>query len=179
MNKPFPYPHLSPFLSTIIISFSPFNDSCLSAIKTATALDPTLSQLKLIILLSWPDLKSDLPSCLLPYFSHRDELTVQDGVILRGDRIVLPSSLRHDLKVKVHAGHHGIKSCLRHARDLISWPGMFNEIRAFVESCDTCATCCARQPEQPLLTHEVPSRPWQKVGADVFSISGRNIRPLR
>ncbi|GFO39027.1 endogenous retrovirus group k member 19 pol protein [Plakobranchus ocellatus] len=51
---------------------------------------------------------------------------------------------------------------------------MSNDIRAFVESCDTCATFCARQPEQPLLTHEVPSRPWQKVRTDIFSISGRN-----
>ena len=145
------------------ISFTPFNDSRLSEIKADAALDPTLSQLKLIILLGWPDLKSNLPSYVLPYFSYRDELTVQDGVILRGDRIVLPSSLRHDLKVKVHAGHHGIKSGLRCAVDLIPWP----DIRAFVASCDTCATYCARQPGQPLLTHEVPSRRWKKVGMNI------------
>ncbi|RUS77745.1 hypothetical protein EGW08_014504 [Elysia chlorotica] len=130
--------------------------------------------LKLIILQGWPDLKSDLPSCVLPYFNYRDELTVQEGIILRGYRIVIPSSLRQDLKAKVHAGHHGINSCLRRSRDLIFWHGMSSNIRAHVESCDTCATCCARQPEQPLITHEVPSRPWQKVGTDIFSISGRN-----
>ncbi|RUS68488.1 hypothetical protein EGW08_023750 [Elysia chlorotica] len=110
------------------ISHSPFKDSRLSEIKAATVLDPVLSQLKLIILQGWPDLKSDLPSCVLPYFNYRDELTVQDGIILRGDRIVIPSSLRQDLKSKVHAGHHGINSCLRRARDLIFWPGMSNDI---------------------------------------------------
>ncbi|GFO38464.1 endogenous retrovirus group k member 11 pol protein [Plakobranchus ocellatus] len=98
--------------------------------------------------------------------------TVQDRITLRGNRIVIPSSLR--LKVNVHAGPHGINSCLRRARDLIFWPGIFNDIRAFLESCDTCATFCARQPEQPLLTHGVPPRPWQKVGSDIFSISGTN-----
>ncbi|RUS68938.1 hypothetical protein EGW08_023301 [Elysia chlorotica] len=79
------------------ISYSPFKDSRFSGIKAATVLDPVLSQLKLIILQGWPNLKSDLPSCVLPYFNYRDELTVQDGIILRGDRIVIPSSLRQDL----------------------------------------------------------------------------------
>ena len=111
---------------------------------------------------------------VLPYFSYRDELTVQDGIILRGDRIVIQQSLRQDLKTKVHAGHQGVNSCLRRARDLIFWPGMSADIRAYVESCDTCATYCAKQPEQPLQMHQVPERPWQKVGSDIFSIKGRN-----
>ena len=41
----------------------------------------------------------------LPYFSYRDELTIHDGVIFRGERIVMPSSLRQGMKEKVHAGH--------------------------------------------------------------------------
>ena len=51
---------------------------------------------------------------------------------------------------------------------------MSADIRAYVESCDTCATYCAKQPEQPLQMHEVPERPWQKVGSDIFTIKGRN-----
>ena len=70
------------------------------------------------------------------------------------------------------ARHQGVNSCLRRARDLIFWPTMSADIRAYMESCDTCATYCAKQPEQPL--HEVPERPWQKVGSDIFSIKGRN-----
>ena len=60
------------------------------------------------------------------------------------------------------------------ATSKIFWPGMSADIRAYVESCDTCATYCAKQPEQPLQMHEVPERPWQKVGSDIFSIKGRN-----
>ena len=100
---------------------------------------------------------------MFPYFNYRDELTVQDGFILRDDR-----------KVKVHAGHGGINSCERRARDLISWSGMSNVSRVSVELCNTSATYCARQPEQPPLTHGVPSRPWQKVSTYIFSIIERN-----
>ncbi|GFO39188.1 retrovirus-related pol polyprotein from transposon 297 [Plakobranchus ocellatus] len=80
---------------TCNISDIPFNDSRLSEIKVATLLDPALSQLKLTILQGWPD-----PSSVLPYFNYQDKLTVQDGIILRGDRIVITSSLRQNMKVK-------------------------------------------------------------------------------
>ena len=67
-----------------------------------------------------------------------------------------------------------MNSCLRRARHLIFWPGMSSDIRAYIESCDTCATYCTRQPEQPLQTHEIPARPWQKIGTDLFTIKSRN-----
>jgi len=78
------------------------------------------------------------------------------------------------MKSKVHAGHTGINSCLRRARQYIFWPSMTAEIRQFVEACDTCASIQPRQPKQPLFLHDVPKRPWQKVGTDIFTIKGRN-----
>ena len=46
------------------------------------------------------------------YVSIRDKLSVQDGVIYRGQKKVIPTTLRTDMKTKVHALHRGIKSCL-------------------------------------------------------------------
>ena len=122
----------------------------------------------------WPDQKEKFPTGILPYFNYRDELTVQDGIIMRADRIVIPQSLRQDLKIKVHAGHQGVNSCVRRAPHLIFSPGMSSDIRAYIESCDTCATYCTRQPGHPLQTHEIPARPWQKIGTDLFTIKSRN-----
>ena len=93
-------------------------------------------------------------ACMLPYFNYRDKLKVQDGTILGSDRIVTPTSLRHDLKIKVHAIHHSINSCLRRALDSILWPGNFNGNRTFFESCDTCATA----PDRAALAHSQRAR---------------------
>ena len=131
--------------------YTPFNDHRLQEIQAATLLHPVLNQLKITILQGWPDHKDSVPTAVLPYFSYRDELTVQDGIILRGDRIVIPQSLRQDLKIKVHAGHQGVNSCLRRARDLIFWPGMSADIRAYVESCDTCARGMGTGKEKKIL----------------------------
>ena len=106
---------------------------------------------------------------LLPYFSYRDELTIQDGVIFRGERIVVPTSLRHSMKEKVHAGHMGINSSLRRARNLIYWPQMSTDIRHYVETCGVCATYADKQPAESMVMTETPDLPWQKVGSDLFS----------
>ena len=112
----------------------------LNEIRQATQEDQILQLLKETIMKGWPTHKAQLPVSLTQYFNYRDELTVQDGIILRGERIVIPSSLRHEMKIKVHAGHSGMNSCLRRARELVYWPGMSSEIRSFVESCDVCSS---------------------------------------
>ncbi|KAJ8050047.1 hypothetical protein HOLleu_03082 [Holothuria leucospilota] len=66
------------------------------------------------------------------------------------------------MKEKIHAGHLGINSCLRRARELIFWPGMSSEIRQFIESCGICAAFSDKQASEPLFMHPVPSRPWGK-----------------
>ena len=77
--------------------------------------------------------------------------------------------MRPDIKVKLQAGHMGINSCLRKARELVFWPGMSSEIRKYTESCDTCAIHNDKQAAEPLFMHEVPGRPWQKVGTYLLS----------
>ena len=136
--------------------------------------DDTLTLLKQTIIKRWLQNKASLPVSLTPYFNYRDELSVQDGIVLRGERVVIPTSMLHEMKMKVHAGHTGINSCLRRVRELIYWPGISAEIRQYVETCEVCASYTSKQPEKPLHLHDVPSRPWQKVGTDIFTISGRN-----
>jgi len=127
-----------------------------------------------MILQSWPTHKSAIPSELVAFFDHRDELTVLDGIILRGDQVVIPRSLQSSMKQRVHAGHMGINSCLRRARELIYWPGMSRDIRQYVQACHVCATYPDRQPPETLRRHEVPERPWQKVASDIFTFCDRN-----
>ena len=156
------------------LTLSPFTPQRLEEIKLKTAEDFTLIELKEVILRGWPSARQDCPLPVTPYFDYRDELTVQDGIILRGDRVIIPHKMRQEMKEKVHAGHSGINSCLRRARELVFWPRMSAEIRHFIESCDVCTSYSAKQPAETLRMHEVPDRPWEKVGTDIFTIQGRN-----
>ena len=156
------------------IALLDIKDHRLQDIRKATENDKNLTQLITTIMTGWPQHKASLPSALTPYYSYRDELTVQDGIVFKGDCVVIPSSMRREMKERLHCGHLGINSCIRRAKQVIYWPGMSQEIRQYVESCDTCASLPDKQPSEPLILHEQPSRPWQKVATDLFSLQGRN-----
>ena len=156
------------------LQWTPVKRERLTEIEKATDKDNVMMKLKARIITGWPEKLADLEPELKPYFSYRDELTLQDGLIVRGDRIVIPASMRLEVKRKVHAGHMGINSCIRRARDLVFWPGMSKEIHQYVEACDTCARYASTQQPETLHLHPVPNRPWSKVGIDLFSISGRD-----
>lgn len=152
----------------------PLKEEKFEEIKRETDKDQIMCDLKKVISEGWPENKNQLQQHLSQYFNYRDELTIEDGLIFRGEKIVIPESLRKDMKKKVHAGHTGINSCLRRARTYIFWPGMSAEIRQYVENCNTCASLQAKQSAEPLKLHETPDRPWQKVATDIFTIDSKN-----
>ena len=78
--------------------------------------------------------------------------------------MVIPSSLRRDMKQKLHASHLGVELCLRRARETIFWPGMSNEIKEMVATCETCRKYERSNQKEPLMPHEIPSPPWEQVG---------------
>ena len=70
------------------------SDERIKEVKEATAEDESMQTLLGIIKEGWPEHKKDVPSEVRPYFDVRDTLSHQDGVILKGERIVILKSLR-------------------------------------------------------------------------------------
>ena len=88
----------------------------------------------------WPDSKRNIAPEVSPYFPFRDELVVEEGLIMRGDRLVVPHALRKGVIKDLHAAHQGVESTLRRARECIYWPGMKSAISYHVSHCETCAS---------------------------------------
>ncbi|XP_062595327.1 uncharacterized protein K02A2.6-like [Saccostrea cucullata] len=103
-----------------------------------------------------------------PYFHVRDELSVQDGIVYRGTRCVIPKALRAEVMGKLHQSHIGAEGCLRRARECVYWPNMNSEIKDLVSKCETCRTYEPSQQKETLISHEIPNRPWSVVGVDLF-----------
>ena len=154
-------------------SWLPMSSERIQEIRTATERDEALQILKQVILQGWPEERKDLPEQAKPYFSTRDELTVQDGLIFRGQRVVIPQSLRQDMKQRIHSSHLGIGSCLRRAREALFWPGMSAEIKELITSCEICRNYETTPQKETLMSHEVTTRPWEQVCADLFTIDGK------
>ena len=75
--------------------------------------------------------------------------------------------MRLDILHKLHQGHQGVNKCLARASESVWWPGTTSAVKQMVERCGVCARE-TQTPVEPLLTTDLPSRPWQRVAADLF-----------
>ena len=75
---------------------------------------------------------------------------------------------------KVHSSHLGTEGCLRRAREVFYWLRMNAEFKDFIIKCNICSSHKLAQPREPLIPHNIPSRPWQKVNADLFLFDQRH-----
>lgn len=149
-------------------------DETLKKIKFATHEDNSLQVLKRVILNGWPEHKDKVPAEIRPYFDLRDTISVEDGVIVKGERILIPKSLRNEIKGKLHSAHMATDSMLRRARRTVFWPGMTTEIKQMAEACEICQQSKRKNQKESLKQHERGYQCWEKVGTDLFHIQGRN-----
>ena len=78
------------------------------------------------------------------------------------------------MKEKLHLTHLGMEGCCRRARECLYWPNMNSDIRDYVSKCPTCRKYQVANPAESLMVHEVPDRPWAKVGVDLFKFADRD-----
>ena len=62
----------------------------------------------------------------------------------------------------------GTGSTLRRARTSLWWPGMNNQLKQFIATCEVCDAFQTKNQKETLISHEIPNRPWSKVGSDIF-----------
>ena len=98
-----------------------------------------------------------MPPELLPYFQVRSEHSITEGLILKGDKIIIPSALRKEMKERIHMGHTGIERCKARALQLMYWPNINVDITDMVSKCRACLENHRYHQQEPLIAHEVPT----------------------
>lgn len=158
---------------SVIEAQLPVSEQKLSEIKLATATDPSLQELSHVVTSGWPSNKKAVHSSISPYWSFKDEITVIDGLLYRGYRLIIPDSLKHEMLAKLHEAHLGIVKTKQRAREIIYWPLMNQDIENMIRQCSVCNKYRNANCAEPLMSHDIPSRPWAKVGVDLFEFKGR------
>ena len=75
---------------------------------------------------------------LKPYFRTRYELSVEDGCVLWGSKVVIPPKGRSSALSMLHEAHPGINRMTGLARAYVRWPGIDEALEKCGKSCDTC-----------------------------------------
>ncbi|KAL5509176.1 hypothetical protein EMCRGX_G004493 [Ephydatia muelleri] len=142
-------------------------DSVVTAttIRSWTDKDPVLSLVRRMVLHDWQPQASDE---FRPYEQRKLELSVQNGCVLWGSRVVVPPQGRQHVLEMLHEGHPGISRMKSLARGIVWWPKLDADQETLVRSCKACQEnqkCCSKVQLHPW---EWPAEPWARVHVDFF-----------
>ena len=135
--------------------------------------DQHIQMLRTFIHDGWPKYTRDVPSSLKPYYGYRTELSEKDGVIFKGDQILVPIGLRNYTKQRLHTSHLGPESNIRRAKSLCFWPGMKNELETIYLNCKQCQENARKNQKEPFVQRAIPEYPFQKIGLDLATYCGK------
>jgi transposase InsO family protein len=150
----------------LVVESIPATEKRLQEIRELQEKDPVCQKLAGFCRSGWPE-KRTLSADLKPYFCVSAQLSIANGLLLRGKRIIVPPPLRKTLLGKLHSGHQGITKCRERARQSIWWPGLSKQLEELVLNCPECLRSQLQRP-QPLTPTPLPQLPWQKVATDLF-----------
>ena len=117
----------------LITSNLPVSSTEIDLICEETSKDPTLTLLRHYIHMGWPNDHRILPQELYMFWNYREDLSMENRLITKGVRLLIPSTLRKKVLEQIHNGHLGIEKCMLKARESVFWPGISNDICENVE----------------------------------------------
>ncbi|KAJ8047788.1 hypothetical protein HOLleu_06882 [Holothuria leucospilota] len=152
-----------------ITNMKPF---VIDRIRAATASDTILQTLKTYIIEFWPSEKNQCNEISHAYWQHRHELAIYNGLILKGSRIIIPTSMRPKILSILHQQHQGIEKTRLRARQSVFWPGLNAEIERMIQECVACQTHQKNQSKLPVKPIH-STRAMETIGVDLFEYKNK------
>lgn len=135
-------------------------------IKRETATDKILSKIIVYVRSGWPDV---CPSNeFKPFFLRRNELTIEQGCLMWGYRIVVPKKYQDYVLSELHSSHMGVVRMKSLARSYVWWPNLDEQIEGLSKGCKACAVYSSNPPKSSLAVWDWPKVPWTRLHADFF-----------
>ena len=142
----------------------------LQELRPATQSDPTLCSLTKTVHEGWPQSKKDCPKQLLDFWSFRQEISEEDGLLYKNQRLIVPHSERLETLKVLYLGHYAVDKRQLRVLETVYWPGINKDIIKQFQSSKTCIKHSKSQRCIPLQPHPAPELPWHMVATDLLKI---------
>ncbi|KAM7312980.1 uncharacterized protein ISCGN_002903 [Ixodes scapularis] len=133
-------------------------------IARATSRDPLLCQVLEYTSMGWPTHVQEQQ--LRPFFDRRLQMSVHQGCLMYGMRVVVPSQLQEPVLDELHQGHPGIVRSKELARSYVWWPSIDSDLERKVRSCQACQEQRNDPCKAPLHPWAWPTAPWRRLHLD-------------
>ena len=110
----------------------------------------------------------DIPCIACHFWGTRDKLTIEEGVLHKGNRVCIPLKLHYRTLYDLHNSHQGVGKMTHLARTCVCWPRINVDIADYVKHCTICTRHKASQTVQPMLPRDIPGWPLQELATDYF-----------
>jgi transposase InsO family protein len=140
-------------------------------LAAATLADQVAQRVFDYIRMGWPRRVTDVDPELYPFWRLKDELTVQQSLLLRGPQpqVYVPADERPAILTLAHSGHPGIVRMKNVLRQSYWWPGASSDAEEYVRNCDSCKFADKTQipRAQPIQPLPWPEGPWHTIAVDL------------
>ena len=145
---------------------------CLDDLRKNAQEDTEYQQLQHLILQGFPPHHNQLPDTCKQYWNTKDSLTIDDGLIVYGCRLLIPTKLRSVILSQLHESHQGTVRTKQRARLSVYWPGIDNDINNTILSCKHCQDHLPSHAREPIVQKPRADRPFQEIAIDLCSHAG-------
>lgn len=101
-----------------------------------------------------------------PFLPFKHELGFVGDMLVRGNKLVVPTALKTRMLDIAHEGHPGESVMKRRLRDRVWWPGMDNDAVSRVKACEGCRLVGLPSRPEPMSRRPLPSGPWIDIAMD-------------
>ena len=115
-----------------LTSYLPISPEMYQEVQKATAEDPVIQAVQNAVLEGWSRIKATTKEEIKPYWACKDEISCVEGLLFKGNKLIVPKSPQPQMLDLIHELHQGIVKCKQLFRDLLYWRGIASQVEGKV-----------------------------------------------
>ena len=106
----------------IVYENFPATNAKMKEIREETAKDSSLMEIVRYVIEGWPVRRDQSSADVEPYWSYKEEISLINGILFKGERLIIPASMRKAVLKLLHQAHLGIEKTKWRASATMFWP---------------------------------------------------------
>ena len=120
------------------VDYIAFTKPWIEKLKDSMQRDPILATVYQLTQQGWPHQRRHVPRLARRYWDFRDELSTDDGMLLKGPRLIIPGELQEEYLSRLHEGHLSASKVQENAKQHMYWTGIYADIEDYTKGCQEC-----------------------------------------
>ena len=120
------------------VDYIAFMKPWIEKLKDSMQRDPILGTVYQLTQQGWLHQRRHVPHLAWRYWDFRDELSTDDGLLLKGPRLIILGELQEEYLSCLHEGHLSANKVQENAKQHMYWTGINADIEDYTKRCQEC-----------------------------------------